>query len=91
MTLVLFTTIAPDPLAEELSRQGHTVYEALAAPDEYALAEQHPAATIIITADVHPEQAKAIQHHHPTLHLQPNATVKDIMWEASTFKGAIIQ
>jgi hypothetical protein len=91
VTVILFITRAPNPLTDELSQQGYTVYEALAVSDVYTLADQHPAATIIITADVHPERAKAIQHHYPTLHLQPNATVKDIVWEASNLKGAIIQ
>jgi hypothetical protein len=91
MTLILFTTTAPNPLTDELSHQGHQVFEAVSISEGYALADQHPAATIIITADVHPERAKAIQHHYPTLHLQPNATVKDIVWEASNLKGAIIQ
>jgi hypothetical protein len=79
MTLILFTTIAPDPLAEELSRQGHTVYEAIAISEVYALADQHPQAQIILTADIDPERAKAIQHHYPTMHLKANATIKDIL------------
>jgi hypothetical protein len=91
MTLILFTMIAPDLLAEELSRQGHTVYEALAVSEVYALADQHPLATIIITADVDPERAKAIQHHYPTLHLKPTATVQHVVWELSNPKGAIVQ
>jgi hypothetical protein len=56
----------------------------------YALADQHPSATIIITADVDPERAKAIQHHYPTMHLKPNATVQDIVWELN-LKGATVQ
>jgi hypothetical protein len=82
-TLILFTTRAPHPLTDELSRQGHQVYEAIAISEVYALADQHLAATIIISADVHPERAKAIQHHYPTLHLKANATTKDIIWELS--------
>jgi hypothetical protein len=49
----------------------------------YALADQHPAAQIIITTDIDPERAKAIQHHYPTMHLKPNATVQGILWELS--------
>ena len=81
MTLILFTTVAPDPLTQELSHQGHTVYEALAVTEVYALADQHPLATIILTADIDPERAKAIQHHYPTMYLKPTATVHDIVWE----------
>jgi hypothetical protein len=91
MTLILFTTIAPDPLAEELSRQGHTVYEALAVSEVYALADQHPKAQIILTADIDPERAKAIQHHYPTLHLKADASARDIVWEILNLKGATVQ
>jgi hypothetical protein len=91
VTLILFTTIAPDPLSDQLSQQGHKVYEALAVSEVYALADQHPLATIIITADIDPERAKAIQHHYPTLHLKPAATVQDIVWELGQAKGAAIQ
>jgi hypothetical protein len=92
MTLILFTTTAPHPLAEELSRQGHRVFEAVAISEVYALSDQHQLSTIIITADVDPERAKAVQHHYTTLHLKPEASVQDIMWELSQgLKGAIIQ
>lgn len=49
MTLILFTTTAPDPLVEELSRQGHYVYEAIAVSQVYALADQHSMAVIIMS------------------------------------------
>ncbi|MGZ7104657.1 MAG: hypothetical protein ACXVKC_04420 [Candidatus Angelobacter sp.] len=80
MTLILFTTVAPHPLSEELFSQGYQVYEALAVSEVFSLIEQHPTASIIITADVDQERAKAIQQHYPTLHLKPAATVKDIFW-----------
>jgi hypothetical protein len=54
MILILFGTEAPNPLADELSHQGHQVYEALAISEVYALADQHPMATIIMTADIDP-------------------------------------
>lgn len=91
MTLILFTTLAPHQFTPELSHQGHTVYEALAISEVYALADQHPLATIIITAGVDPERARAVQHHYPTLQLKPTATVQDIIWEVSSPKGAIVQ
>lgn len=91
MTVILFTTRAPDTLTDELSYQGYTVYEALAISDVYALADQHPLATIIITADIDPERAKAIQHHYPTMYLQPNATMHDIVWELNQKNDATVQ
>lgn len=91
MILILFTARAPHPLTEDLSHQGHQVYEAIAISEVYALADQHPNAAIIITPDVDLERAKAIQHHYPTLHLKANATVKDILWELGQGKGASVQ
>jgi predicted nicotinamide N-methyase len=90
VTLILFSTQAPNPLTNQLSHQGHQVFEAIAISEVYALADQHPAAQIIVTADIDPERAKAIQHHYPTMYLKPNATVKDIIWELNP-KGASIQ
>jgi hypothetical protein len=85
VTIILFTTTGPCSLAEQLSHQGHQVFEAIAISEVYALADQHPRAQIIITADIDPERAKAVQHHYPTLHLKADATVRDIVWELSQF------
>jgi hypothetical protein len=68
--LILFTTTAPNPLTEELSRHGQQVYEALAISEVLALAEQHPTASIVITPDVDQARASIIQKHWPTVRLQ---------------------
>src|SRR5258708_5086471 len=91
MILLLFTDRAPYPLTEELMHQGHQVFEAMANSEVFDFADQHTASPIIITADVQPERAKAIQHHYQTLHLKANATVRDIIWEVSNLKGATVQ
>lgn len=83
MTLILFTHRAPDPLTDELMHHGHRVFEAMAISEVFALADQHPNATIIITADVDAERATMVQQHYPTLHLKPAATVQYILWELS--------
>lgn len=90
MILILFCTTFPHPFTEELSRQGHQLFEALAISEVYALADQHPTATIIITADIDPERAKAIQQHYPTMHLKANTTMQDILWELNP-KDATVQ
>jgi hypothetical protein len=89
MILILFTGTAPHPLTDELSAQGHTVFEGLAISEVLALAEQHPLASIIITADINPERAKVIQQHFPTMHLRANCTVQEIVWELGQPKGAV--
>ena len=91
MAIILFTTQAPGPLAEQLSHYGHQVFEALTISEVLALAETYArGAQIIITADVTPEKAAIIQQHYPTMHLKPNATVKDILWELKV-KGETVQ
>jgi hypothetical protein len=81
VTLVLFTTVAPSVLAAELSRAGIRVYEALAISEVLALAADHVDATIVITAEVEPRQAAAIQEHYATLKLEAGATVADLIRE----------
>lgn len=44
-TLILLTPVAPDPLTENLSRQGFQVYEVRAISEVFSLVEQHPTIT----------------------------------------------
>lgn len=74
-----------------LARDRYRVFEAIAISEVYALADQHMNTTIIITSDIYPERAKAIQHHYATLHLKPEATVQDIVWEVSNLNGVTVQ
>jgi hypothetical protein len=90
LTLILFTSTAPHSLTDELSAQGHQVYEALVVSEVLALAAQFPVAQIIITADVESERAKVIQHHYPTMTLKSEATITDILWELNQ-NATIIQ
>jgi hypothetical protein len=76
MTIILFTTRAPHPLADQLINQGHPTLEALAVSEVFALMEQHREAQIIITADVPHESAQLIQQHYPTFQLHESATIK---------------
>jgi hypothetical protein len=71
MQIILFTTSAPHPLADELIREGIEVYEALAISEVFALAEEHGGAQLVITADVEAARAKAVQQHYPTITLKP--------------------
>jgi DNA-directed RNA polymerase specialized sigma24 family protein len=52
MILILFTTYARCTLADELARQGHEVFEALAISEVLALAEQYPESGVIIAPEV---------------------------------------
>lgn len=74
MTVILFITHVPNTLSDELVRQGHEVYEALAISEVLALAEQHLTASIIITPDVDQTRAKVIQQHWPTVRLHKEFT-----------------
>jgi len=81
VTVILFTTGAPSVLAAELSQAGINVYEALAISEALALATSHFDAHIVITADVEPRRASAIQEHYATLTLKAGATAADLIWE----------
>jgi hypothetical protein len=81
MTIIFLAARLPDPISDELSRQGHSVYECLAISEVFALAEEHREAQIVIAAEIEAEWARVIQQRHPTLHLKPGATAKDVLWE----------
>src|SRR5262245_35491079 len=83
LRVILFTTLAPSPLAAELSGAGISVHECLAISEVLALAAEHFKAHIVIAPNVERERARVIQQHYPTLDLNPNATAADIIWELS--------
>ena len=78
VTLILFTTQAPNPLAERLITLGHEVYEALVISEVMALAEQYPASHIVITSDVDQNRAGIIQRRYPTIYLHSQFTAMDV-------------
>jgi len=79
--LILFTTVAPHPLTNKLSLSGHQAHETVAVSEVFSLMEQHPSATIIITADIDADRANVVQRHYPTMQLKASATLHDILWE----------
>lgn len=81
--IILFTTVAPHPMADELSSFGLPIREAIAISEVFSLIEQYPEARIVITPDVELDRAKIIQQHYSTLHLKGSATAKDVLWELS--------
>jgi hypothetical protein len=91
MTIIFFTRSLPNPIANELQLQGHIVFEALAISEVMALQEQNPAAQIVINHDVEPVAARVIQQRFPTLQLQANTTVPDVLFELSHQNPATIQ
>jgi hypothetical protein len=90
MTFIFLARKLPDPISDELARQGYSVYECLAISEVFALAEEHFDAQIVIAASMEEKWATEIQTHYPTLHLKPGATAKDILWELG-LKGAQVQ
>jgi len=81
MTIIFLAYQLPDPISDELSRQGHSVYECLAISEVFTLAEEHFGAQIVIAAQMEEQWATVIKQRYPTMHLKPGATVKDILWE----------
>lgn len=87
MMIILFTRSLPNAISDELSRQGHTVHEALAISEVLALAEQHPEAQIVIAADVEPARVNVIEQHHPTMQLTADTTAADVIFQLSHLAG----
>jgi len=85
--IILFTTTAPHPIADELSKFGLPIREAIAISEVFSLVEQYPDASIVITPDVELDRVKIIQQHHSTLHLQASATARDILFEILHLTG----
>jgi hypothetical protein len=91
MSIVFFTRSLPNHISDELQGQGHTVFESLSISETLALAEQHPAAQIVINYDVQPASANVIQQHFPTLQLTAETTATDVLFELSHQNPATIQ
>ena len=81
--IILFTTTAPHPIADELSQFGLPIREAIAISEVFNLIEQYPEARVVITPDVELDRAKIIQQHHSTLHLKSSTTAREILFEIS--------
>jgi hypothetical protein len=89
MTIIFLAYKLPDPISDELARQGHSVHECLAISEVFALAEEHFDAQIVIAAGMEEKWATVIKQRYPTLHLKPSATVKDILWELNVKGGRV--
>ncbi len=86
--IILFSGIAPHPIAEELLSLGVLIREAIAISEVFRLIELYPDAPILITSDVDSDRAKLIQQRHSTLYLKPSATARDVLWELSDLISA---
>jgi hypothetical protein len=89
MTIIFLAYKLPDPISDELARQGHSVYECLAISEVFALAEEHFDAQIVIAAEMEEKWATVIKQRYSTMHLKPGATVKDILWELNLKGGRV--
>ena len=91
--LILLTTHAPNPLADELILAGYEVFEALAISEVLHLAEYHDVSAIIITAEYIAAEyydlfaLNEISQHKFIIKLGPNATSKEVIWELSNLFG----
>lgn len=81
MILIFFTRSLPLSIADELSSQGHHVFESLSISETLLLAEQHPEAAIVINHDIDQVRANLVQKHHPTLVLNETTTASELLWE----------
>ena len=80
-SLVLFTTLAPAPLTDELTSAGYRVFKALAVSEVLHICETESIDIVVIDANVDEQRGKDIQCHHTTLRLERGATAKNLVWE----------
>lgn len=83
VSLILLSTQAPSPLADNLMRAGYRVFEALAVSEVLHLCEHHEIDAIIVTADVDDPEVVELRMRRTTIQLEEETTVKDIVWELS--------
>lgn len=77
--IILFSRVAPHPLAEEFVSFGLSIREAISISEVFSLVEQYPDAPILITSDVDSDRAKIIQQRHSTLQLKPSAMAREVL------------
>jgi hypothetical protein len=82
-TMVLWTTRYPDPLSNELSALGFTVWEALALSEVTYLCETQKVDIVIIAPRVDEQRAAAIRQRVTTIKLHAGLTsdVVETLWQ----------
>ena len=69
-------------MATELALVGCSVWEALRVSEVLRLCEYQRIDVVVVATSVQ-KSLSAIGTHHITIHLKPQATVADLMWELS--------
>ncbi|MDP9266868.1 MAG: hypothetical protein M3P27_00905 [Acidobacteriota bacterium] len=91
--LVYLATSAPTKLAEELTRSGHSVWEALSVPEVLYLCEHQNIEVVLISSEVEDPEIGEVQIRHLTIRMEPEARVTDVLWALSNLfpgpRGAV--
>ena len=85
VSVVLLTTFAQSPLADQLTAAGYKVTEALWADEILHLMESERIDVVVITHDVIDLEIREVEKRVTTLRLQPQATANDVVWELVNF------
>jgi len=83
ISVVLLTTRAYSPLADELMLAGFKVTEALWADEILQLLETEHIDVAVVAHDVEDPELPDVQGRVTTVWLKPQATSKDVIWELS--------
>ena len=83
VSLILLSTQAPSPLADDLNRAGYRVFEALAVSEVLHLCEHQEIDAIVIAAGVDAPDVIEVKMKRTTIQLKTETTVKDLVWELS--------
>jgi hypothetical protein len=88
-TVALLTTQGCDPLADQLSLAGYSVFEALWADEIFHLIDTEHVDVVVITSGVDDPEIPELKNKLTSLVLHPTATAADVIWELSNlFPGS---
>ncbi len=81
--IVYLAVSAPTVLAEQLTRSGHIVWEALSVSEVLYLCEHHTIDAVVIAPEVEDADVVEVQFRRVTITLERKATAADVIWELS--------
>jgi hypothetical protein len=82
-SVVYLTNRAPAKLTDDLLLAGHRAWECLSVSEVLYICEQESIDAVVIAPDVEDPDLIGAQLRHITIHLKPEATAKELIWELS--------
>lgn len=81
LSLVLWSSVSPSRLADDLIQRGCQVWEALSLSEVLQLCEtEERIDCVVISAGVDPEKAAVVKKRFMTLQLAEHSSAEDVLW-----------